>query len=157
MAASNEYRAVADECFRLAQSASTQQERVGHLNTALTLLRAATRYDDALPVLPPSPRLSTVLGVQACGEERCSKLDAARSARSLDDGTSDMLRAVLDAIPKGSTIMFSADQLGVLFSAGGPIVAATEASARVEHLAKSCGCSFSLQQGTGTGIFTKDT
>jgi hypothetical protein len=141
----------------LAKDASTKQERLGHLNTALILLRAATRYDNPLPLLPPSPRLSTVRGVQTRGEVSCSSLCAAQSAKSLDDSTHDIFRKILDAIPKGSAITFSADQLGVLFSAGGPIVVATEASARVEHLSEACGCSFSLQRGTDTGTFTKDS
>ena len=117
MAILDEYRARADECFRLAKNASTKQERNRYLNSALTLLQAATRHDGVLPVLPSSPGLSTVPG------------DRTRE----EDSSNDILSEILDAIPWGSTITFSADQLGVLFLAGGPLGVGTEAIARVEN------------------------
>jgi hypothetical protein len=137
MAVPDEYRARADECFRLAKDASTKQERSRHLGSALTLLLAATRHDDALPALPPAPGLVTVPGDQTRGE----------------DSSNDILSQILEAIPRNSTIAFSADQLGVLFSGGGPLGVGTEVSARVEDIARACGCSFSLFQDIAT--FTK--
>ena len=138
MASSDEYRAKADECFRFAKDASTKQERSRHLGSALTLLLAATRHDGVLPVLPLAPGLASVLGDRTPGE----------------DSSNDMLGETLDAIPRSSTITFSADQLGALFSASGPLGVGTEVSARVEDLARACGCSFSLFQDIAT--FTKD-
>ena len=120
MEISDEYRAKADECFRLAKDASTKQERSRHLGSALTLLLAATRHDGVLPVLPLVPGLASVLCDRTPGE----------------DSSNDMLREILDAIPRSSTITFSADQLGALFSAGGPLGVGTEVGARVEDLAR---------------------
>ena len=137
MAISDEYRTKADECFRLAKDASTKQERNRHLSTALTLLLAATRHDGMLPVLPLAPRLASVLDDRTCG----------------GDSSNDILRQILDAIPKSGNLTFSADQLGVLFSASGPLDIGTEVSARVEDLAEACGCSFSLFRDIAT--FTK--
>jgi hypothetical protein len=138
MPISDEYRAKADECFRLAKDASTKQERSRHLGSALTFLQAATRHDGALPALPLAPGLAGVLGDRRPGE----------------NDSNDILREILNAIPSSSTIAFSADQLGALFLAGGPLGVGTEVSARVEDLARACGCSFSLFQGLAT--FTKD-
>jgi hypothetical protein len=137
MAVPDEYRARADECFRLAKDASTKQERGRLLDSALTLLLAATRYDDALPVLPPAPGLVTVPG------------DRTRA----EDSSNDILTQILNAIPRNSTIAFSADQFSALFSAGGPPSVGTEVSARVEDLARARGCSFSLFHNIAT--FTK--
>jgi hypothetical protein len=137
MAVSDEYRARADECFRLAKDASTKQERSRHLGGALTMLLTAARHDDALRVLPKAPLLVTIPRDRTRGE----------------DNSNDILNQILDAIPMKSTIAFSADQLGVLFSAGGPLRIGTELSARVEDLADACGCSLSLSQDIAT--FTK--
>jgi hypothetical protein len=101
------------------------------------MLLTATRHDDALRVLPPAPLLISVPGDRTRGE----------------DNSNDILSQILDAIPTTSTIAFSAEQLGVLFSASGPLGAGTEVSARVEDLAKARGCSFSLFQNVAT--FTK--
>ena len=136
MAISDEYRTKADECFRLAKDASTTQERNRHLGSALTLLLAATRHDGILPVLPLAPGLASVLDDRTCGE----------------DSSNDILRQILDAIPRSSNLTFSADQLGALFSASGPLGVGTEVSARVEDLARACGCSFRLFQGIATFI-----
>jgi hypothetical protein len=137
MAVPDEYRARADECFRLAKDASTKRERSRLLDRALTLLLAATRQHNALPVLPPAPGLVTVPGDRTRGE----------------DSSNDILTEILDAIPRNSTIAFSADQLDALLSAGGPPSVGTEVSARVEDLARVRGCSFSLFHNIAT--FTK--
>ena len=137
MAVSDEYRARADECFRLAKDASTKQERSRHLGSALTMLLTAARHDDAPRVLPPAPLLVIV----------------PRDRTREEDNSNDILSQILDAIPMKSTIAFSAEQLGVLFSASGPLGAGTEVSARVEDLAKACGCSFNLFENVAT--FTK--
>jgi hypothetical protein len=136
MAISDEYRTKADECFRLAKDASTKQERNRHLGSALTLLLAATRHDGVLPVLPLAPGLAGVFGDRTPGEN-CPN---------------DILREILKAIPRSSNMTFSAEQLGALFSAGGPLGVGTEVSTRVEDLARACGCSFSLFQGIATFI-----
>jgi hypothetical protein len=137
MPVSDEYRARAAECFRLANCASTKQERSRHLSSALTMLLTASRQDDNLPVLPPAPSLVTITDDRTRGEP----------------GSNDILSQILDTMPIKSTIAFSADQLGVLFSASGPLGIDAELSARVEDLAEACGCSLSLFQDIAT--FTK--
>jgi hypothetical protein len=136
MAVPDDYRARADECFRLAKNASTKQERSRLLDSALTLLLAATRHDDALPVLPPAAGLVTVAGDRTRGE----------------NSSNDILTEILDAIPRNSTIAFSANQLDALLSAGGPPSVGTEVAA-IEGLARVRGCSFSFFHNVVT--FTK--
>ena len=63
---------------------------------------------------------------------------------------------ILDAIPEGSSVSFSADQLAFLLSADEAIRPASEAHARVERFARACGCSFLFRRQAGTGTFTKD-
>jgi cytoskeletal protein CcmA (bactofilin family) len=66
-----------------------------------------------------------------------------------------VIKEVLDALPNGSAITFSADQLDALFSGGGPVLADTKTAATIiERLAHTCGCSFALHGETGT--FTKN-
>src|SRR5438045_3892154 len=48
---------------------------------------------------------------------------------------------ILGAIPEGSSVSFSADQLAFLLSTDECIGSVSEASARVEHFARACGCS----------------
>ena len=63
-----------------------------------------------------------------------------------------MFGKVLEALPEGSTIMFSADQLRVLFSAGAHIIASTDTYARGQLLAEAYGCSFHLEGEIATFI-----
>jgi hypothetical protein len=63
---------------------------------------------------------------------------------------------ILEAIPEGSSVSFSADQLAFLFSTDERIGPVSEAHARVEHFARACGCSFLFRQQAGTGTFTKE-
>jgi hypothetical protein len=63
---------------------------------------------------------------------------------------------ILDAIPEGSSVSFSADQLAFLLSADEATRPASEAHARVERFASACGCSFLFPRQAGTGTFTKD-
>ena len=66
-----------------------------------------------------------------------------------------VIKEVLDALPNGSAIAFSAHHLEVLFSGGGPVLADTKTAATIiERLAHTCGCSFALHGDTGT--FTKN-
>jgi hypothetical protein len=54
----NEYRELADKCFRSARDAHTEDERMTYLTLAQTWLEEASRRDGAIPVrLPPAPRL----------------------------------------------------------------------------------------------------
>jgi hypothetical protein len=64
-----------------------------------------------------------------------------------------MFGKALDALPEGSTITFSADQLRVLFSAGAHIIGSPETYARGQLLAEAYGCSFLLEGEMAT--FTK--
>jgi hypothetical protein len=63
---------------------------------------------------------------------------------------------ILEAIPEGSSVSFSADQLAFLFSTDERIGPVSEAHARVEHFARARGCSFLFRQQAGTGTFTKE-
>ncbi len=72
------------------------------------------------------------------------------------DSANETVIDVLDAIPEGSSVSFSADQLAFLLSADEAIGPASEAHARVERFARGCGCSFLFRQQAGTGTFTKD-
>jgi hypothetical protein len=66
------------------------------------------------------------------------------------------IKKILDALPNGSAITFSADQLQILFSGGGPVLAnAKTRTVTLESLANTFGCSLALHGGTGT--FTKIT
>ena len=63
---------------------------------------------------------------------------------------------ILEAIPEGSSVTFSADQLAFLLSTGERIGPVSEVHARVEHFARACGCSVLFGQQAGTGTFTKE-
>jgi hypothetical protein len=63
---------------------------------------------------------------------------------------------ILGAIPEGSSVSFSADQLAFLLSTDECIGSVSEASARVEHFARACGCSVLFRQQAGTVTFTKE-
>ena len=63
---------------------------------------------------------------------------------------------ILEAIPEGSSVTFSADQLAFLLSTDERIGPVSEAHARVEHFARACGCSVLFGQQAGTGTFTKE-
>src|SRR6516164_7764641 len=68
---------------------------------------------------------------------------------------SAVIKEVLNALPNGSAITFSADQLEALFSGNGSVLAATKTTtAVIEGFANTCGCSFALHGDTGT--FTKN-
>jgi hypothetical protein len=127
----DECGAMADECIRPAQTASTRKE---------------TPHS-----LPPAPTLAAVLGVGTPEELAPS---TARDLSLLEERT-DIIANFLNAIPEGSAIAFSAGDLGVLLSADGPILPAREAWARAEHLASACDCFFCLEEKAGMGTFTK--
>jgi hypothetical protein len=63
---------------------------------------------------------------------------------------------ILEAIPEGSSVSFSAGQLAFLFSTDERIGPFSDAHTRVEHFARACGCSFLFRQQAGTGTFTKE-
>jgi hypothetical protein len=69
-----------------------------------------------------------------------------------DNGETEIVKA-LEAAPKGSTITFATDTLGILCLAGAPIVRGTEAYRKVEHLGQASNCSFSLHEKAGTITF----
>jgi hypothetical protein len=49
MSTSNEYRAMAEECYRLASEAKTETDRLACLDLARTWLEAASRQDEMTP------------------------------------------------------------------------------------------------------------
>ena len=63
---------------------------------------------------------------------------------------------ILAAIPEGSSLSFSADQLAFLLSTDERIGSVSEAHAGIEDFAKACGCSFVFCQRACTGTFTKE-
>jgi hypothetical protein len=133
MRVSDDYRARANECFRLAEDASTKHERGRYFDVALTLLRAATHHDDALPTLPLAAGLGCVLADRTLGQ----------------NSSKDTLREILNAIPRGSSIAFNIDQLTTLVS----VDETPGAGAKVEDLGRACGCSLSLSRNIA--VFTK--
>jgi hypothetical protein len=64
------------------------------------------------------------------------------------------LADLLGALAKGSKIAVQGDEFGVLFPVGGPGLV-HEARARAKYFAKARGCTFTFEDGTLTGIFTK--
>jgi hypothetical protein len=107
------------------------------LNTSLKIRQGE---EPPVPTLPPAPVLAPI-GFDVAPTDSCD--------------CSDFIEELLNAIPKGSSITFSSDQLQIFFSCGGRSIPAPVASARAEHLAFAHGCSFSLKPGAGTAIFTK--
>src|SRR5262249_1967899 len=67
------------------------------------------------------------------------------------------VKKILDALPNGSAITFSADQLDLLFSGAGPVLADTNRAITLESLANTFGCSLALHGDTGTITKTKST
>jgi hypothetical protein len=63
------------------------------------------------------------------------------------------IKKILDALPNGSAITFSADQLEVLFSGGGPVLADTKTRA----ITNTFGYSLALHGDTGTITKTTST
>ena len=130
MTTSDQYRAKAEECFRSAQDASTKEERASHHHLAIRWLKAAMDLDNALPPLPPAPRLP-------------------RPGRSqlLADCFSDGMRLIaniLDVLPRDSIVTFSADDLG-LFSSDNQLNGGEfGAAASLRHIAEMCGCTFTF-------------
>jgi hypothetical protein len=54
----DDYRELADKCFKSARVAHTEDERMMYLTLAQTWLEEASRRGSAIPVrLPPAPRL----------------------------------------------------------------------------------------------------
>lgn len=101
--------------------------------------------DEPLPTLPLAPTLVPVLGFKG-------NASANSDARPVNAGT-EMVRAALEALPIGSTVVFATDDLGALFFGGAPVARDTEAYREVEHIAQACNCFVSFQEETGTMAF----
>jgi hypothetical protein len=108
------------------------------------LAKAAAQDDQEDRAAPPAPAVSLRV------------VDVPAPVPATVDSANETVSDVLDAIPEGSSVSFSADQLAFLLSAGEAIRPASEAHARVERFARACGCSFLFRHQAGTGIFTKD-
>ncbi len=145
--APDQYRALADEYFLLAQDALSKQERVCLLRTALLWQLAAAPNEHPTPSLPAASRLRPARRLR----HENNVQSTVEIARSLDE-RHPMFGKVLEALPEGSTITFSADQLRVLFSAGAHIIASTDTYARGQLLAEAYGCSFHLEGEIATFI-----
>lgn len=58
MPTADDYRELADKCFKSARVAHTEDERMMYLTLAQTWLEEASRRNSAIPArLPPAPRL----------------------------------------------------------------------------------------------------
>jgi hypothetical protein len=101
--------------------------------------------DELAPTLPLAPTLVPALGHKG-------NASANSHSRPLNAGT-EMVRAALETLPIGSTVVFATDDLAALFLVGSPIVRAAEAYREVEHIAETCNCFVSLQEETGTIAF----
>ena len=93
------------------------------------------------------------------GETACDMTQGVGAALREDDLRDPTAKCLvigyLDALPDGSAITFSADQLETWFSGGGSVLADTKTvAAIVEGLANTCECSFAHHGDTGT--FTKN-
>jgi hypothetical protein len=110
MTTADEYRAMSDQCFQLAQHALTKQERIRHCRMALVWLLAVTCEDHAIPALPPAPRLSRIRSAEP--NEIGHGHHVVDSAKLPDEEGRLILGKVLEALSDGSAITFSADQLG---------------------------------------------
>ena len=108
------------------------------------LTKAAAQEDDDRAALP-APTLGP----------RIIDVPASEPAAPVNSANKTVID-VLDAIPEGSSVSFSADQLAFLLSADDPIRPASEALAKVEHFARARGCAFLFRQQAGTGTFTKE-
>jgi hypothetical protein len=108
------------------------------------LIARPNMSDEPLPTLPLAPTLVPVL--------RRGNASANSDSCPLDAGT-EMVRAALEMLPIGSTVVFATDDLGALFLVGAPIVRATEAYREVERIAQACNCFVSLQEETRTIAF----
>jgi hypothetical protein len=54
----DDYRDLADKCFKSAREAHTEDERTMYLTLAQTWVEEASRRDSAIPIrLPPAPQL----------------------------------------------------------------------------------------------------
>jgi hypothetical protein len=102
--------------------------------------------DEPLPTLPLAPTLVPVLGFKA-------KASANSDARSVSAGT-EIVRAALDALPIGSTVMFASDDLGALL-ASAPIARDTAVYGEVEHIAQACNCEVTLQSSVKFSSFRR--
>ncbi len=99
--------------------------------------------DEALPILPRAPTLAPNQQVDS----------TAISNNCAVNTETEIVRKALEVIPTGSMIVFAAEDIGVLFLAGAPIVRGTESYREVEDFARVCDCSLSLQDEAGTITF----
>jgi cytoskeletal protein CcmA (bactofilin family) len=119
-----------------------------HIPTSQEVKEAFGEIDDKVSILPPAPTLPPVT-------EGATENDPA-SAEANDvrvSAETKILTKVMEKSPEGSSLTYSADQLGVLFSVAEPVVPGTEAYAEIERFAQAHQCSLSFAVGTVT--FTK--
>jgi hypothetical protein len=98
--------------------------------------------DESVPTLPLAPTLAPVLGFKGVNSD----------TRPVNAGT-EMIRAALEVLPIGSTVIFATDDLGALFLAAAPIARDTEVYRELEHIAQACNCFVTLHEETGTIAF----
>jgi cytoskeletal protein CcmA (bactofilin family) len=136
-----------------------------HMPTSQEVKEAFAEIDDNVSLLPPAPTLPPVIeGATENDPTSAEANDVRLSAET------KILTMVIEKIPEGCLLTFSAGELAVLFSEpwrkrrtnrwygvsrAEPVVPATEAYAKIERVAEAHQCSMSFAAGTVT--FTKET
>jgi cytoskeletal protein CcmA (bactofilin family) len=134
-----------------------------HMPTSQEVKEAFAEIDDNVSLLPPAPTLPPVIkGATENDPASAEANDVRLSAET------KILTMVIEKIPEGCLLTFSAGELGALFSErkrrtnrwygvsrAEPVVPATEAYAKIERFARAHQCSLSFAAGTMT--FTKKT
>jgi hypothetical protein len=93
-----------------------------------------------LPTLPPAPTLVPSILLEAA---HCDQI-------------SEFLANFLQALPEGSWVTFSTDQLEFLFPADDFFSSTENLYTVIEQVASKCGCFFNLEREAGLAIFSKD-
>jgi cytoskeletal protein CcmA (bactofilin family) len=136
-----------------------------HMPTSQEVKEAFAKIDDNVSLLPPAPTLPPVIEGATENDPASAEANDVRLSAEIK-----ILTTVIEKIPEGCLLTFSAGELGVLFSEpwrkrrtnrcygvsrAELVVPATEAYAKIERFAQAHQCSLSFAAGTMT--FTKET
>ena len=119
-----------------------------HMPISQEVKKAFGEIDDKVSILPPAPTLPPVTEGATDNDPASAEANDVRLSAE-----TKILTKVIEKSPEGSSLTYSADQLGVLFSVAEPVVPGTEAYAEIERFAQAHQCSLSFAVGTVT--FTK--
>ena len=136
-----------------------------HMPTSQEVKEAFAKIDGNVSLLPPAPTLPPVIEGATENDPASAEANDVRLSAEIK-----ILTTVIEKIPEGCLLTFSAGELGVLFSEpwrkrrtnrcygvsrAELVVPATEAYAKIERFAQAHQCSLSFAAGTVT--FTKKT